>query len=53
MEDAHIAIIPFTSNNFGLFGVFDGHGGAEVAVFVQRHFPDELENNQYFMQGKY
>jgi len=27
MEDAHIAIAPFTNKNFGLFAVFDGHGG--------------------------
>lgn len=27
MEDAHIASVPFTDKRFGLFGVFDGHGG--------------------------
>lgn len=27
MEDAHIAIAPFTEKKLALFGVFDGHGG--------------------------
>jgi serine/threonine protein phosphatase PrpC len=27
MEDAFIAIPAFGSKNFGLFAVFDGHGG--------------------------
>ena len=27
MEDAHIAIAPFTAKKLGLFAVFDGHGG--------------------------
>ena len=30
MEDAYIAIAPFTHKNFGLFGVFDGHGGKKL-----------------------
>jgi serine/threonine protein phosphatase PrpC len=25
-----------------LFGVFDGHGGQEVALFVKKHFAKEL-----------
>ena len=28
MEDAHIAIAPFTDKKLALFGVFDGHGGS-------------------------
>ena len=27
MEDAHLAIAPFTNKKLGLFAVFDGHGG--------------------------
>jgi len=37
MEDAHISkfnIAPKTH----IFGVFDGHGGREVAKFVEKHF---------------
>ena len=40
MEDASISIPSFSKQEFGLFGVFDGHGGAEVAKFVEKHFPE-------------
>jgi serine/threonine protein phosphatase PrpC len=33
-EDAHICV-----PELGLFGVFDGHGGAEVARFAAAHVP--------------
>jgi len=41
MEDAHIAKIidlPKTKEKGMLFGVFDGHGGKDVAVFADTHF---------------
>jgi len=39
MEDAHIANGEFNNNkNEALFGVFDGHGGREVAVFSYNHY---------------
>jgi len=60
MEDSHIAISDFldgvhsdsavddrlftASSGIALFGVFDGHGGAEVAEFCRRHLPDELKH---------
>ena len=31
MEDSHIADLNVGSNNVHVFGVFDGHGGKEVA----------------------
>jgi serine/threonine protein phosphatase PrpC len=39
MEDAYIAYnyIPGFPN-MGLYGVFDGHGGGEVAKYVAAHF---------------
>ena len=38
-EDAHVANAKFNSNeNEALFGVFDGHGGREVAVFSNKHY---------------
>jgi len=52
MEDAHIAkfnIAPEVS----IFGVFDGHGGKEVARYVERHFIEELLKNQSFKNGDY
>ena len=32
-EDAHLAALDFDTNS-SLFGVFDGHGGSEVAKFA-------------------
>jgi len=52
MEDSHISkfnIAPETH----LFGVFDGHGGKEVARYVERHFVEELLKNQSFKSGDY
>jgi len=43
MEDSHIAEVDLGDGN-GLFGVFDGHGGREVAKFVQNHFTKNLIN---------
>jgi len=37
MEDTHIAFLDIENGNH-IFGVFDGHGGVEVAEFVKRHF---------------
>jgi len=52
MEDAHLSrfnIAPKTS----LFGVFDGHGGREVAKFVEKHFIEELLSCPSFKTGHY
>jgi protein phosphatase PTC2/3 len=40
MEDAHICEeVKLPSGDIGyVFGIFDGHGGAEVAKFVETHF---------------
>jgi len=37
MEDAHISKFNIVKN-VHVFGVFDGHGGREVAKFVEKHF---------------
>jgi len=52
MEDAKLSNITFDTNS-ALFGVFDGHGGKEVAIFVERHFCQELLRNQHYQQGNY
>jgi serine/threonine protein phosphatase PrpC len=43
MEDSHIAELDIGDGN-SLFGVFDGHGGREVAMFVKNHFTKNLVN---------
>ena len=50
MEDAKLANIELDSETM-LFGVFDGHGGKEVAEFVSRHFCPELLLNRSYKQG--
>ena len=52
MEDAHITKADLTAD-ISVFGVFDGHGGKEVAYFVEQHFIEELQKNKNFQQGKY
>jgi len=44
MEDAHITMHEISDElrHLALFGVFDGHGGREVALFCERHFGEAL-----------
>lgn len=52
MEDAHISkfnIVP----DIHIFGVFDGHGGKEVARYAEKHFIEELINNKAFKDKNY
>ncbi|MCQ2819314.1 MAG: protein phosphatase 2C domain-containing protein [archaeon] len=54
MEDAHINVVDIGPNkNVDVFGVFDGHGGKEVAQFVRIHFVESLEANENFKKGNY
>lgn len=50
-EDAHIA--EHISDDCHLFGVFDGHGGHEVARFCSRRMPAELKRQPAFQSGRY
>ena len=44
MEDAHLVSLKLkVDGNVSFFGVFDGHGGQEVAKFVEKNFIRELE----------
>ena len=52
MEDAHITQ-PKLTEDAGLFAVFDGHGGHEVAKFCAKYFPIELLKNEHFKQENY
>jgi serine/threonine protein phosphatase PrpC len=53
MEDSHIAVTNIGGEGVSLFGVFDGHGGNEVADFARDNFADELKKNASFKKGDY
>lgn len=43
MEDSHITLTELPGfSDLALFGVFDGHGGREVALFCREYMPDEV-----------
>jgi len=49
MEDAFVAVSNLgvgsdVASDRALFAIFDGHGGEEVALFCQRHFPEQVKN---------
>lgn len=49
MEDSHIAEMNIDGDEDAcVFGVFDGHGGSEVAQFVKKYFVQELTKNPNF-----
>jgi protein phosphatase 1G len=52
MEDSHISDLNQGNNaKLHVFGVFDGHGGKEVAQFVKIHFTEELVANNSYKNG--
>ena len=52
MEDSHISDLnQGKDKKSNVFGVFDGHGGKEVAQFVKKHFTEELINNSNYIKG--
>lgn len=52
MEDAHIAEVGLSGDpGCAIFGVFDGHGGAEVAKFCQKYLSQEVQNLEQFGAG--
>ena len=54
MEDTHICQSVEIEGSYGmLFGVFDGHGGKEVAEYVKENFKKEFIKNENFKKGKY
>ena len=52
MEDSHITDLDLgPSNNTQIFGVFDGHGGSEVAKYVAAHFTEEFLKNKNYLRN--
>lgn len=50
-QDAHVCLVDF-DDDMSLFGVFDGHGGAEVAQYAVEMLPS-LIKNELFEKGDY
>lgn len=50
-EDAHMAVPDFDTNT-SLFGVFDGHNGAEVAQYAAKQIPKLLKKNAAYKEGR-
>lgn len=55
MEDTHICEeVKLPSDDAGyVFGVFDGHGGSEVAIYVKDHFMTVLKKATEWQQMNY
>ena len=54
MEDSHICAAALCDrDDMSLFGVFDGHGGAEVAQFCAKYFIRELVASETFKTGDF
>lgn len=54
MEDAHVVALDVDDEkkgNMALFGVFDGHGGKEVAKFCAIHMTRVLKGTDGYKQG--
>jgi hypothetical protein len=51
-EDAHVAKLNLGGyKDRGFFGIFDGHGGAQVAKFCAKHMPDLFLQSEEFRRG--
>ena len=53
MEDAHVTALDVIEGEMSIFGVFDGHGGCEVALYVENHLVEELKKNENFKKANY
>jgi len=54
MEDSHISDLSLGGDpKLNVFGVFDGHGGKEVAIYVKKHFTEELLKNKSYKAGNF
>lgn len=51
LQDTHVCLLDF-DDDMSLFGVFDGHGGIEVAQYAVEMLPS-LIKNKLFEQGEY
>ncbi|XP_026744646.1 probable protein phosphatase 2C 11 isoform X1 [Trichoplusia ni] len=50
-EDAHNTILEYDANT-SFFGVYDGHGGAEVATYCSQNLPNFIKNTEAYKSGQ-
>uniref|UniRef100_A0A7S0T394 protein-serine/threonine phosphatase n=1 Tax=Mantoniella antarctica TaxID=81844 RepID=A0A7S0T394_9CHLO len=50
MEDAHATVLGLDEDT-AFFGVYDGHGGKEVAIYVSRHLHEVFKSNDAYKKG--
>jgi serine/threonine protein phosphatase PrpC len=51
-EDAHVAKLSLDDRpDCAFFGIYDGHGGAQVARFCAKYMPDQLVATPEFRNG--
>ena len=51
-EDAHVAVLNLDGrSDSAFFGIFDGHGGAQVAKFCAKHMPDLFLSSEEYKNG--
>ncbi len=51
IKDAHNAILDFDGKT-SFFAVYDGHGGAEIALYCSRHLPDFIKQLDSYREGR-
>lgn len=52
-EDSHITDVESLGPGLELFGVFDGHGGHQVAAWVKDYYVPLLKSLDAFKEGDY
>ena len=54
-EDAIISLqeLDFKGTKGAMFGVYDGHGGPEVSMFVKNNLQTTFKKSKFFQQKKY
>ena len=50
MEDAHSTVLGLDEDT-AFFGVYDGHGGKEVAVYISRHLHEVFKECESYKRG--
>lgn len=51
-QDAYNCILDF-DEEVSLFGVYDGHGGSEVAIYTSEKLPDFIKNAEEYKSGNF